>query len=348
MKRIVSNNPLIRQLASGQIKENLFQLILDRELSFTDEEYLECLGILRDNPALKKKAEERIILIPLSTQETYMGKSEANVEVVSFLLEMALANEDLALVTKVIHNQFLPVELLEMIARKGNRQMLERLLENQIKLIAFPDLISLIEQNQLSDNFIRSRLVELKSFYFKEEHSPGAQISVEEATEVVQQLQIQHKALAMPATQSEEDEIPTDVSEALTTLQKINQLSTAERVKLAVTGSKTERTLLIRDPNKMVALAVIESPKIGIDEVATLLRNRSVAREIISKIADNREWTKNYSICFELAVNPKTPISKAMGFVKKLRDADLRLIYRDRNVIPLIRQVANNVLNTKK
>ncbi len=346
MNRIVSNNPLIRQLAAGQVKENLFQLILDRELSFTDEEYLECLGILRENPSLKKKAEEKLNLIPAGTKESYAGKSEANADLVSYLLEQALLTGDLALVTKVIHNQFLPVDLLEAVAEKGDRQMLERLLENQIKLIAFPNLITLIELNQAADNFVRSRLVELKGYYF-EEKKPGAQISVEEAAEVVQELQIQHQALSISVT-GEDDEIPKDVNEALTTLQRINQLSTAERVKLAVTGSKTERTLLIRDPNKMVALAVIESPKIGIDEVATLLRNRSVAGEIISRIADNREWTKNYSICYELAVNPKTPLSKAMGFVKKLRDADLRMIFKDRNVIPVIRQLARNVLDTKK
>ena len=348
MKRIVSNNPFVRQLADGQVKENLFQLILERELSLTDEEYLECLGVLREYPGDTVRAEEKIRSIVASVKESYAGKSEANVELVSFLLGQALAGGDLALVTKVVHNQFLPVDLLALIARQGDRHMLERLLDNQIKLIAFPELVPMIESNPAADNFIRSRLVELKQYYF-DNSGPGAQISVQEATEVVQELQVQQQALGASAVSADDDELlPTDVKDALTTLQRINQLSTAERVKLAVTGSKTERTLLIRDPNKMVALAVIESPKIGKDEMATLLRNRSVAGEIVSRIAENREWTKNYSICYELAVNPKTPISKAMGFVKKLRDADLRIIYRDRNVSPVIRQVAKNVLNTKK
>ncbi len=348
MKGTVSNNPLVRQLASGQVKENLYKIILDRELSFTDEEYLECLGILRAHPPLKNQAEAKILELADTVKISYAGKSEARADLVAFLLEQALATGNQDLVTKVIHNQFLPVELLERVAQKGNRQMLEHLLDNQIKLIAFPVLITMIETNPDADNFIRSRLLEMKNYYL-EEQAPGAQISEEEATEVVQEVQKQHQSLALTSEQEDaEDELLLDVKETLTTLQKINQLSTAERVKLAITGTKTERTLLLRDPNKMVALAVIESPKIGIDEVATLLRNRSVAGDIISKIADNREWTKNYSICYELAVNPKTPISKAMGFVKKLRDTDLRLIYRDRNVSPVIRQVAQNVLNTKK
>ncbi len=347
MKRVVSNNPLIRQLAAGQIKENLFELILGRELSFSDEEYLECLGILRDYPQFKTHAEQKMLSVPLSTKETYLGKGEANVDLAAYLLHQALASGELALVTKVIHNQFFPVEMLQDVAKKGNRQMLEHLLDNQIKLIAFPELIALIEANPAADNFIKSRLIELKSFYL-DEQSPGAQITEQEATEVVQELQTQHQALSVKTPLAEEEDEMPAVSTALTTLQRINQLSTAERVKLAVTGTKTERTLLIRDPNKMVALAVIESPKIGIDEVATVLRNRSIAGEIIARIAENREWTKNYSICYELAVNPKTPISKAMGFVKNLREADLRLINRDRNVSPVIRQVAVNVLNTKK
>lgn len=347
MNKVVSNNPLIRQLADGLVRDNLFPLIIDRELSFTEEEYLECLGLLLKYDAVRKQAEEKILLISTGIKETYLGRAEANINLVDFLLSQALANHDLAQVTKVIHNQFLPVNLLESVAQNGDRHMLERLLDNQIKLIAFPRLISLMEGNPATDNFIRSRLVELRSYYL-DIQTPGEQISVEEATEAVQELQEQHQVFANTLDSDDEDEMPADVGSALTTLQRINQMSTAERIKLAVTGSKTERTLLIRDPNKMVSLAVIESPKLGIDEVATLLRNRSVAGEIISRIADSREWTKNYSICLELAINPKTPVSKAMGFVKKLRDADLRLIYRDRNVTPVIRQVAKNVLDTKK
>lgn len=349
MKRTVSNNPLVRQLASGQVKENLYQLIIDRELSFTDEEYLECMGILRSHPPLAEKAEKIIMGLPDSVKENYTGRSEASVDLVAFLLEQALKTDKQTLVTKVIHNQFLPVELLEMVAQRGNRLMLEHLLDNQIKLIAFPVLIAQIEANPSADNFIRSRLVEMKSYYL-DNQTPGAQISEADAAEVVQEVKKQHQSLTKAGDQEEEneEELVFDTKETLSTLQRINQLSTAERVKLAVTGTKTERTLLLRDPNKMVAMAVIESPKIGIDEVATLLRNRSVAGEIISKIADNREWTKNYSICYELAVNPKTPVSKAMGFIKKLRENDLRLIYRDRNVSPVIRQVAQNVINTKK
>jgi hypothetical protein len=347
MEKIVSNNPLVRQLAEGQLKDNLFTLILNRELSFTDEEYLECLGLLMGNESLKAQAEAKILQIPSGVKETYLGKQEANTNLVEYLLRQALAGNDLALVTKVIHNQFLPPRLLELVAQKGDRLMLERLLDNQIKLIAFPNLITLIEGNEAADNFIRSRLLEIRSFYL-DVQTPGAQISEEEATEAVTVLQEQHQVFVHSLPADEADEAVADVGTALTTLQRINQLSTAERIKLALTGSKTERTLLIRDPNKMVAMAVIESPKLGIDEVATLLRNRSVAWEIVSRIADCREWTKSYSICYELAINPKTPVSKAMGFTKKLRDADLRMISRDRNVTPLIRQVAKNVLDTKK
>ena len=107
-------------------------------------------------------------------------------------------------------------------------------------------------------------------------------------------------------------------------------------------GTKVERMILVRDPNKMVANAVIESPKITQEEISLLIKNRSVPGEIIGKIANNREYTKNYSIVLGLIQNPKTPITSAISFIKKLHVRDLQLIIRDKEVNPIIKTLAFN------
>ena len=77
-------------------------------------------------------------------------------------------------------------------------------------------------------------------------------------------------------------------------------MSISQRIRLALTGNKTERLILIKDANRMVQLAVIESPKMADDEVLIHTRNLSLSGEIIGKIANNRDWTKNYTIILAL------------------------------------------------
>jgi len=134
---------------------------------------------------------------------------------------------------------------------------------------------------------------------------------------------------------------------ALTTLQEINAMTISERIKLALTGSKTQRMILVKDANKMVSAAVLESPKLGVDEISLLARNKSIAGEIIAKIANRRDWVKNYNVMYELIHNPKTPIKDALSFVKKLHMRDLQMIARDKNVNPVVRQLAMNFQKQK-
>ena len=133
----------------------------------------------------------------------------------------------------------------------------------------------------------------------------------------------------------------------MTALQEINLLTISERIKLALTGVRTQRMILVKDSNKMVALAVLESPKISLDEVALLVRNKSLPGELIAKISKKREWTKHYSIIHELVLNPKTLVKDALGFVKKLYVKDLQKISRDKNINPVVRNLALNYYREK-
>jgi hypothetical protein len=119
-------------------------------------------------------------------------------------------------------------------------------------------------------------------------------------------------------------------------------------VKLALTGNKTDRLVLIKDSNKLVQAAVLDSPKMATDEVLIHVRNLSLPGEIIGKIANNREWTKNYTVLLALVENPKTPVNRALSFVKQLHDRDLKLIARDRNISPVIRVLAENLVKQKE
>ncbi len=123
-------------------------------------------------------------------------------------------------------------------------------------------------------------------------------------------------------------------------LQKIAQLSIPKRLALAMKGTREERAILIRDPNKLISLAVLSSPKLTETEVESFARMTSVSEEIPRAIAGTRSWAKSYAICAALVKNPKTPLAISMNLLSRLNDKDLRSLSTDRNVPEVLRSTA--------
>lgn len=120
----------------------------------------------------------------------------------------------------------------------------------------------------------------------------------------------------------------------------LSALSIVERMKLAMKGTRAQRGVLIRDPNKLVASAVLSSPKLTESEVESFARMGNVSEDVLRIIAANRAWTKNYSVIAALTKNPKTPLPIAMQFVQRLNDRDVKALSTDRNVPEGVRLVA--------
>ena len=125
---------------------------------------------------------------------------------------------------------------------------------------------------------------------------------------------------------AEEDADPQSIS------QRLALLGVAERMKAAMKGSKSERAILIRDPNKLVSAAVLSSPKLSDSEVENFAKLANVSEEILRTIGMNRGWTKNYGVVAGLTKNPKTPLAVSIRFVQRLTDRDLKMVALDRNL----------------
>jgi hypothetical protein len=122
----------------------------------------------------------------------------------------------------------------------------------------------------------------------------------------------------------------TDATRSL--FQKIQAMSLAERLDLARNASKEARTILLRDSNKLVQLAVISSPKITESEIIAIASNKQVSDEVLREIAVNREWLRNYQIRLALVNNPKTPLSIALAQIPYLNQRDLSMLAKSRAV----------------
>lgn len=118
----------------------------------------------------------------------------------------------------------------------------------------------------------------------------------------------------------------------LTFSQRVRSMTVAQRVKLAILGNKEARGVLLRDSNKLVAMAAIQSPRITEVEVLAVATSRTAPEELLRWIYGHREWLKSYQLKMALVKNPKVPLPTALRFLPLLRDSDVRELSRNKNV----------------
>lgn len=117
-------------------------------------------------------------------------------------------------------------------------------------------------------------------------------------------------------------------------------MSMAQKVKAALMGNQEVRKILIKDPRKQVAMAVLSNPRVTENELTALAGSTSVSEEVIAHIANSKELTKGYQTKLSLVLNPKTPLRVAMRFLSVLRLPDLRKVAKSKSIPSTLRNVA--------
>jgi len=117
-----------------------------------------------------------------------------------------------------------------------------------------------------------------------------------------------------------------------TLFQKIQKMSTAEKIRIASRGDKEVRNLLIRDGERTVQMAVAGNPRITDSEITSIANSRNIHEEVLRKIGTSREWIKLYPVRVALVQNPKTPITIALKLLQTLMLKDLKAIAKSKNV----------------
>ncbi|HEV2396886.1 MAG TPA: hypothetical protein VGS27_08095 [Candidatus Sulfotelmatobacter sp.] len=131
------------------------------------------------------------------------------------------------------------------------------------------------------------------------------------------------------------------------TLQKINRLDVKGRIQLALKGNKEERSILIRDGTKVVALAVLEAPKLSDGEVEKFASQKNVLEAVLRQIPLKRRFLKNYIVVRNLCANPRTPLDLGLGLMKNLLIQDLKNISANKEVSETIRKLALKMYKQK-
>jgi hypothetical protein len=130
-------------------------------------------------------------------------------------------------------------------------------------------------------------------------------------------------------------------------LQKLAKLDIKGRITLAMRGTKEERSILIRDSTKLVALAVLDSPKVSDGEVEKFALQKNVLEAVLRAIPMRRRYQKNYNIMRNLVQNPRTPLDLSLGLMKNLLVHDLKNLSANKEVSDTVRKLALRMFKQK-
>jgi len=151
-----------------------------------------------------------------------------------------------------------------------------------------------------------------------------------------------------PGPEAEVGQAPADAEAGRETLlQRIARMNPVAKIRLALMGGQEARLILLRDSNRAVVRAVLQSPKLSDSEVESFAAMRNVQEEVLRLIAKNRNFTKNPAVIRALVFNPRTPFDVSLPLVKYLKDRDLKLLTMDKNVPDTVRANAVRLYITR-
>jgi hypothetical protein len=245
---------------------------------------------------------------------------------------------------------------LSVLASEGNASVLDLVLTNQERLLATRGIVDKLAMNPALRADQRGRLLDLIDRFFRgeaqraaEEAGPGVEAAETiDAEQVARILEINVGELFATSEIMDAEEFAHSENLVVRSAYKrILTLNTAQKAILAMKGGRDERTILVRDTNKVVALSVLKNARITEGEVETIASMRNVSDEILRNVGINREWSKNYAVVANLVRNPRTPPSLSTNFVSRLNNKDLKTLGGDRNVPEIIRKMAKRTLDLR-
>jgi hypothetical protein len=347
-----STNPLVEQFRRGGVARDLRLMAAQGLLPLKPEDLVEMwTDLVRDpDEGVRAAADKSLSSFPAAELQPILKSRDTPPGVLSWAVTHRSEHE---LREVALQNTSLPDETIEALAPVLTQALAELVVINQTRLLRRTSLLVALETNAGLNNDQKRRLRELRdSFRIGQAEAvpPPAPAAPEAPPEPEPEPEPELAPLgdvfmtedeALVRYLSEEERQQT---EKVSAVQKIYRLNTAEKLITALKGSREERAILIRDPNRLVATAVLGSPRLTDPEIEAISGMKSVSDEILRKIGHHREWTKRYAVCKNLVSNPRTPIGIALTLVPRLSPRDIKGLSVDRNVPEPVRKHAQKFL----
>jgi hypothetical protein len=278
---------------------------------------------------------------------------------------LAREADDPFVLEEIVRSRATSDDTLLHLARTATGRPQQALISNQARLLAHPALIRALLENPDLTAEGRRLLTELTEEFFEKKarrlESEARRVREERATAAEEAARLEsgmgEDELALDDLDDLEEEAeaeaasPADDENSLfigAIYKRIGTMNVSEKIKLAYTGSKEERRILIGDTNKLVGIAVLKSRALSVNEAESFASMRNLDEEIYRRISWNRDWMRKPAMVVALVRNPRVPLDIVLPLLKRLSIRELRAVVRDRNLAPVIRATARRFMVLKR
>jgi len=353
-------HPIVQKFIEGQLPDNLAATLMAGNLPVPPLDLLQALAHAVFQPTrYEDKAVETLMGMP----ESFLANAIVGPVLPADPLGLILIHRKQPglLETALLHEN-ITAEWIERAVPFLPGSVLEIPLNNQVLWLERPAILDLLEAHPEAEYQIKRRVNEFRRDVLRLIPAEVAQERLEIIDEVeAGRLDRAWSELPLPKDNAHDDpadgrspelltrDVEHETGEAipLRLAQRVMKLRTNQKIMLAIKGGKEERTLLIREANRLIQVNVMRNGRITEGEVTFIAQMRSVSDEVIRIIATNREWMKKYPIVKAIVLNPKTPLALSLNFFKRLIDIDLKMLVLDKNVAEILRREAKRYLAAK-
>jgi len=339
-------NPLVEQFRRGGVPRDLRLMAAQGALPLGPADVADLLELLlRDvDSEIRDTASATLLALPVSEIQALAGDRGTGPALLAWIVASRPEREPREF---ALQNPTLADEAIESQAPTLPEELAELVVINQVRLLRRLSLLEAIESNPNLSKDQRRRLRELReSFHIGEVPAPEAAPPAPEpppppppeAAEPEEEPPppaTDEEALARYLSEEERQE-----EAKVSAVQRLYRQNTAQKMISALKGSREERAILVRDPNRLVSSAVLGSPKLTDVEVESFAGMKSLSGEVLRKIGNHKEWMKRYGVVSNLVKNPRTPLAISIGLVSRLNPRDIKSLSVDRNVPEVIRKQA--------
>jgi hypothetical protein len=340
-----ATNPLVDQFRRGGVPRDLRLMAAQGALPLKPEDLVDLLYLLLGDAdeEIRATADKGLREFPAEGMLALAKDRATPPPVLAWIIAERTEKE---VRESAMQNTSTADEDLRRLAPNLPEALAELIVINQTRLLRSTPLLEAIESNPDLSNDQKRRLRELRETFkigVEEAPPPPPPQAAPPPPPPPAEPEIQDEP--PPATEGEAivrylTEEEQGETEKVSAVQRLYRMKMSEKVVAALKGNREERAVLVRDPNRIVATAVLGSPRLTDTEVEAFAAMKNVSDEVLRIIGANKEWSKRYGVISSLVRNPRTPLAISIGMVSRLNPKDLKSIAVDKNVPEVIRKQA--------
>ncbi|MGA8366361.1 MAG: hypothetical protein ACLQMT_08645 [Candidatus Acidiferrales bacterium] len=304
---------------SGHLRPEQKLAICAGSVPLSPEDRVELLAVLASDPdpAIAERAQSVLLTQSVDTFVAALARDDAHPLLFAYCADNL--GEKAGVADALAKNSACPAAHIARVARNLTVAGIQALLDNLERFTSDPQLVIAVTASTAANAEQRAMLDEL-----------------------------QKGAMAMNEIEEAAAEIEPDPVKRETLTQKVAHMNVVQRLTLALKGGRSERMLLIRDPNKLVQRCVLQSPRLTESEVESFAAMSNLSSEILRSISLTRIFMKSYAIVRNLVNNPKTPLDVSLHLFPRLTATDLVKLTANKNVNDTLRSSAVKLHRKRK